>query len=219
MSQNPFEAFDCPEALRINKARMDSVKELILELKSSIGIHSVLDAGCGVGHLSKALWELGIPKIIGIDARRENVEEAQKRHSFGSFRCVDVEDLPNGQSFDLVFCFGLLYHLENPMRALRNVRAVTGKVLLLETMINTKVKPTLLLMDELRSINQGVRYLAFYPSESCVAKMLEAVGFPFLYRLKILPDHPNFRRKLLRKRARTIVVASTVELKSPHLIK
>ena len=52
------------------------------------------------------------------------------------FETRDIEDSSVAQlgPFDLVLCFGLLYHLESPLRAIRHLRKLTGKVLLLESM-------------------------------------------------------------------------------------
>ena len=56
--------------------------------------------------------------------------------------------------FDLVFCFGLLYHLENPLLAIRHLRAMTEKVLLVEGVIFPGDEPTMGLVDEAPSEDQ-----------------------------------------------------------------
>ena len=37
--------------------------------------------------------------------------------------------------YDLTFCFGLLYHTENPFQVVRNLERFTRKVLFVETMV------------------------------------------------------------------------------------
>ena len=58
--------------------------------------------------------------------------------------------------FDLVLCFGLLYHLENPMRTIRHLRALTGQGLLLESMS---------LRGICRAVGVGLRWLLQFLGE------------------------------------------------------
>jgi len=62
------------------------------------------------------------------------VTEARRRFPHIPFEQADVEEraiLELGK-FDLVLCFGLLYHLENPLLAIRNLRGLTEKCLLVK---------------------------------------------------------------------------------------
>jgi hypothetical protein len=74
--------------------------------------------------------------------------------------------------FDLVLCFGLLYHLENPLRAIRHLRGLTEKCLLLESMCLPEEKPSMLLREEPRQEDQSLTDVACYPSEGSLVKML-----------------------------------------------
>jgi hypothetical protein len=112
----------------------------------------------------------------------------------------------------------LLYHLENPFLALRNVCALTKKVVFLETMVAPMQPAVLALCDESQVEDQGLRYVGFYPSEACVVKMLYRVGFRAVYRLSRMPNHQDFRASLHRHRARILVVASHVPLEVPSLV-
>lgn len=59
--------------------------------------------------------------------------------------------------FDLVLCFGLLYHLENPLLAVRHLRSLTEKCLLLESMCVPDNKPSMLLKEEPSEFDQSAR--------------------------------------------------------------
>src|SRR5581483_8895668 len=61
--------FDAPEALEINRARMDHLASLGLAIDGK----SVLDVGCGVGHLSQFFADRGC-RLFCVDARAENLE-------------------------------------------------------------------------------------------------------------------------------------------------
>ena len=211
--------FDAPESVRIVQARQDFLQRLIPGLQQRLGLKTALDVGCGVGYFSKFLHEAGF-RVSAFDGRKENIEEAQRRVPNVEFYHADAEDpfLPNLVSFDLVLCTGLLYHLENPFRAIRNLHGLTGKILLLESMCVPEDAPLLYLMEEAKVEDQGMNYIAFYPSEGCLIKMLYQAGFSSVYRFGYLPDHKDFRATPARKRARTVLAASKVRLEMPTFV-
>jgi hypothetical protein len=47
--------------------------------------------------------------------------------------------------------------------------------------------------------------------------MFYRAGFPFVYRFRNFPDHEQFRQTENRKRSRTMLVASRIELEEPLL--
>jgi SAM-dependent methyltransferase len=158
--------------------------------------------------------------VTAFDGRNENVEEAQIRVPNVDFHLADAEDpsLPKLGSFDLVLCIGLLYHLENPFRAIRNLYGLTGKVLVVESMCVPEDSPQLYMIGEANVETQGLNYISFYPSEGCLIKMLYQAGFPLVYRFDTFPNHDDFRASAGRKRARTMLVASQLKLELPALL-
>jgi SAM-dependent methyltransferase len=203
--------FDQRQYEALNAAREEVLRRLLSNLGplSATGKPTAIDIGCGAGYFSGVLDTLGFD-VLGVDAREANIQECQRRFANLRFAVTDAEnlDLTAKGTFDLVLCFGLLYHLENPFRAIRNIHAVTGRVLIVESMCAPGAKPTMELLDEFRAEDQGVNYVAFYPTEACLAKMLYRAGFPSVYRFRVLPDDPNYRSTNRRHRARTMLVAS-----------
>jgi len=205
--------FDQKEYRALIEARGETIRRVLAKLKPALGLTNAVDAGCGVGFFSQTLAECGL-QVCGFDAREENVEEAQRRFPGIAFGQGDMED-PKVASlgrFDLVLCFGLLYHLENPLRAIRNLRAITGKCLLLESMCVPEERSTLLLRQERRQDDQSLTELACYPSESSLVKMLYGAGFAKVYRVAQLPDHDDFRETAEHARRRTVLVASSLPI-------
>jgi len=83
---------------------------------------TVLDAGCGSGRYSHALLQLGAGKVVGVDAERP----AFKAKGF-VFRKGSVLNLPfEDDSFDFVFCNGVLHHTKYWKRGLKEVCRVTS---------------------------------------------------------------------------------------------
>lgn len=210
--------FDMPHYLLLDEARISLFRELLPQCARELDLRSALDAGCGVGNFSGLLRDLHF-RTMGFDGRIDNVEEARRRHPDVEF-CVDDIENPGIDGlgrFDLVLCVGLLYHLENPFRAIRNICRLTSRLLLIESMCTGEKSPLLRLREEGRSEDQGLRYIAFYPSEACLIKMLYRSGFTSVYRFMRLPEHPDFRRSRSRRRVRTLLAASFATIALPFL--
>jgi SAM-dependent methyltransferase len=211
--------FDSDLTRDYTKVRQTFAREFLGEVRRQMELSTALDVGCGVGHFSKFLSDLGF-QVVGVDGREENATEAKKRYPEITFLTTNVEDasLLDVGDFDFVLSVGLLYHLENPFRAIRNFHSLTRKLLLVESMCVPGSDASLLLLDEGHADNQGLNYVAFYPTESCLVKMLYRAGFPFVYRFERLPDDAQFTTTLWRKRSRTFLAASRAALKAPNLV-
>ena len=205
--------FDQRRYWRLINARGDTIRRVIAELTSGLELATALDAGCGVGFFSQILQECGL-SVTGFDGRMENVVEARKRFPGIPFERGDIESaeiLALGR-FDLTLCFGLLYHLENPMLAIRHLRALTGKGLLLESMCIPGNGAEMLWREEPAAADQSLTDIALYPSEACLVKMLYRAGFVDVYRVAELPDHDDFRETPLHARRRTVLLAAATPM-------
>ncbi len=209
--------FDAPSAQELTRARQDFIQRFIAEIRTQAALRGALDVGCGVGYLSKFLLDLGF-EVVAMDGREENIIEARKRYPGITFLTADAERLTKEvEPHDLVLCAGLLYHLENPFRVIRSLHALTGKVLIVEGMCTPGSGTTMELLDEGSSEDQGLNFVAFYPTEECLVKMLYRSGFPFVYLFQRLPEHSLYRESVRRKRERTMMVASNLPLSGPNL--
>lgn len=103
--------------------------------------YSVIDVACHQGYFASHLARKGC-SVLGIDARDEHVRDTEliarayelpnlraERHDINWLRAEDL-----GQ-FDVTLMLGLLYHIENPVGAIRLARALTRKVCVIETQI------------------------------------------------------------------------------------
>jgi len=205
--------FDQPHAMRLIRAKAEFLREILPDVTGGMDPRTALDVGCGFGYFSAFLSEQGFA-VQAIDVRPENITEAKSRYPNIGFAVRNIEDasVTDLGTFDLVLCLGLLYHLENPFRAVRNLFALTRKVCIIETMVAPFSAPIAAFVEEGDGQDQGRNYLAQIPSESWFLKALSKAGFSFVYRLARLPGHPDFRRSFLRKRRRTFFVASRVRL-------
>lgn len=207
-----------PHYRALDEAKIALLRQTVAEWKPQLGLKTAWDVGCGLGHYSALLLELGF-QTRALDGRAGNVEEASRRVPGLDVSVADVENPALGElgTADLVFCLGLLYHLENPFRAICNLAQLTGKLMVIESMCTWDKLPVLYLREEDSSEDQGLRHIAFYPSESCLAKMLYRAGFSHVYRFTRVPDNVDFHTSKGQKKRRTMLVASRMEFSSPFL--
>ena len=103
--------------------------------------HSVVDVACHQGYFATHLARKGSP-VLAIDAREEHVGDTQligQALGLANLRAVqhDINTLRPAElgQFDICLMLGLLYHVENPVGAIRLARALTRKVCVIETQV------------------------------------------------------------------------------------
>lgn len=185
--------FDEPYYIEINEARWVAAARL-LEALRPLNLHSAYDLGCGPGWFAARLVQECGFDVLGLDARTENVAEAARRVPQAAFDVLDFDaaSLDGYPPRDLTFCFGLLYHLENPLLAVRRIARLTGRVLLLETMLIPRPEPVAWLVDEGRNETQGATYNALIPTRGALTKMLAVAGLDHVYEVRFPIQHADF---------------------------
>jgi hypothetical protein len=101
-----------------------------------------LDMACNEGWFSVQLAVRGASAVLGVDVRDEHIAVANAiQEAAGlrnlTFRNINLFDLSVADlgKFDVTLCLGLLYHLDNPVDALRIARSLTGEVCVIETQV------------------------------------------------------------------------------------
>lgn len=90
----------------------------LLELLQPRSGETVLDVGCGTGHLSAAIHEAGAT-VVGIDASPAMLEIARRDHPGTEFLIADASDFDLGRSFDAVFSNAALHWVQDAEGAVR----------------------------------------------------------------------------------------------------
>jgi tRNA (mo5U34)-methyltransferase len=106
----------------------------------------VLDVACNCGGFSFAAADRGASRVLGFDIVPRYVEQAELiRRALGleqtEFRLMSIDDVTpeSAGTFDVTLCFGILYHLEDPIGAMRRLAEVTTSAMLVDTNI-TRVR-------------------------------------------------------------------------------
>ncbi len=106
---------------------------------------TVLDIGCNDGGYALAAVERGAQRVVAIDVvATPGLRFVRQRLPLGQrieFANLDLLsdaflELP---LFDVTLFMGVLYHLKNPLAGLTRLRRVTGKVALIETLVDERV--------------------------------------------------------------------------------
>jgi len=103
---------------------------------------TALDFASHQGWFAVKMAQAGFSRVLGIDARDSHVADSNLiSEIYGlenlSFRQGDIhaQDSDRLGQFDVVLMLGLLYHLEDPVGALRACRALCKNICLIETQI------------------------------------------------------------------------------------
>ncbi len=103
--------------------------------------HSVIDVACHQGYFASHLARKGCP-VLGIDARSEHIADTEliaRAYGLANLRAAqhDINVLRPADlgQFDITLMLGLLYHIENPVGAIRLARALTKKACVIETQV------------------------------------------------------------------------------------
>lgn len=199
--------FDDPFYLEINNARWAMAEPVLSVILSEI--QTCIDVGCGPGWFSDKLNKLGLD-VFGVDGRKEVVHEAARRVPRARFAVCDITASKlelTLSSVDLVFCFGLLYHLENPFAAIRNLCALSNKYLFIETQVAPGDGNDLVLVSEGKNETQGLNFHAVIPSRRALLKMLYVAGYKSVYRYVGEINHIDFVDSSGRRHRREVFLA------------
>jgi SAM-dependent methyltransferase len=80
----------------------------------------ILDLGCGTGHLTARIAEMGA-EVIGVDSSQEMVEKAHSNYSNLPFERMDARSLPFAAEFDAVFSNAVLHWVKPPAQAVASI--------------------------------------------------------------------------------------------------
>lgn len=80
----------------------------------------VLDLGCGTGHLTARLADLGV-SVVGLDNSPAMIEQARRAYPALHFEVADARDFAVAEPFDAVFSNAVLHWVREPGRVIRCV--------------------------------------------------------------------------------------------------
>ncbi len=218
--------FFSPDAISINKARLEHLESIGIEIEGK----RVLDLGARVGILGKFFEDKGC-KVISVEVRDENIYTMKAFYPHRKVYKIDLEkqvdEIKKLGKFDIVFCYGTLYHISNPEELIRAMSSVCDGVLLLETVVHPSEEEKVYFENENMSVsNQAFHGTGSRPSRKWVMNTLRKY-FEHVYISSYQPrhidftirwDNPELKERLFQvKLHRAIFVASNYPINSPGL--
>ena len=208
---------------------MEGVSDYFGEKLSQV---SCLDIGCHEGYFSFEMAKK-VNNVIGVDIRSDSLEKAELIRRFKKINnvvfqhgdCYRLEKFAESK-FDLTLFLGVLYHLENPIGALKNLASITKKLCIIETQIIDdidsqiewgskkwlrKCEGLFAVIDEQSEFDadnaeSGSFAISLCPSIGAIYSILKAVGFK-----KIVIVKPPIGAYEQHARGRRVVISAAKE--------
>jgi tRNA (mo5U34)-methyltransferase len=138
-----------PELPSVHATRAEMIEPVVRAALEAAGPGAmVLDLGCNEGWFAHRALEWGAGSAVGIDIREVNIRRARLLAAhFGveglRFETASVHDLAPERlgTFDVVLVLGLIYHLEDPIGALRAARALARGTVVVESQLTAHGDP------------------------------------------------------------------------------
>ena len=161
-----------------------------------------LDVACHEGWFATQIALRGAGEVVGIDIREEHLAKASAIRDLAeiyhlTFSQDDLYRIKPEQhgAFDLTLFLGILYHLDNPLEAPRNIRSLTRGLCVIESQmarpgpelecmwgsgVPRKGPSIAVVPSDEGHVEQG-KPVVLVPTVNALYEMLYAVGFDRLY--------------------------------------
>ena len=120
----------------------------LLELLEAKTGESVLDIGCGTGHLTAQIAATGA-KVVGVDRSPEMIQQARDEYPALRFEVMDAREMDFQESFDAVFSNATLHWIQQPEQVITGIR---------------------------KALRPGGRFVAEFGGHGNVGELLSAIG-------------------------------------------
>ena len=208
--------FYCNDATSLNKSRLIHLESLNLDLENK----TVFETGCGgKGDNTKYLLDKNC-KVTLNDAREENIlclmKNIGKKLPYNTWDLNN--DIPQDKKYDIVFSYGLLYHLGKPLNGIKNFSNICTDMLILSTggLMNGKDEGIVFKKEPDRK-EQSSTGTGCQPGRKTILNELKKY-FKYVYHPKSLPNHKDYPKKWpTNKPNRFIMIASRKELNNENL--
>jgi len=165
-------------------------QEHLASLGLSLDKKSVLELGAGVGDHTQFWLDRGC-EVTCVEGRASNATQLQERHDVEVLvHDLDKFILPIGKKYDIVYAYGVLYHLHHPRNALQQWASVCQSMLLLETCVSTD-RSEFGIPEDAACPTASLRGYKCRPTRHWVYRQLSRL-FQHVYMPTTQPDHEEF---------------------------
>lgn len=184
----------------------------------------VLDLGCNAGYWSLAAIEAGADFVLGVDGRQMHIDQSRLvfeakgidpvKYDFLRANIFSV-DYSRYAAFDVVLCFGLLYHVSRPVELFEVISAINSDMLIVDTevtpMPGSWIRVRLEGLDEPR--NAVDHEMIFCPTRRVVLELARTSGYRAVVLKPEIDDYTNMEDYRIGRR-RAFICAKQTDLSS-----
>ena len=183
-----------------DKVRLSTRYRALIEANAGIMTGKrVLDLASHDGRWSLAALKAGAKHVLGVEARSEWVEEANKnlslygipksRYRFTHSDALEAMQRLKPGSVDVIVCFGFFYHTMEHMALLASMKRLEPEHLVLDTSISRADPAIIELREEavlhestsVAAYDEGSTVLIGWPSRRAIEMMLSHLNFSYTY--------------------------------------
>jgi len=195
---NPYVNFHHIHTVRMTARRQEHLAGLGLPLRD----RSVLESGAGICLHSSFFLDRGCT-VLATDGRAENVEIMKALYDVYSWYLrrgalqiglldIEADSFVPPNRFEIVYCYGLLYHCARPSIALRNMRACCSGLLLIETSVQTgDIHDLHVGAEDPHDVSQSIHGGGSHPTREWILGELRKY-FPHVGVPRTQPNHEYF---------------------------
>jgi SAM-dependent methyltransferase len=185
----PENCFHSVEYWRHNQRRQEHLASLRLDIAGS----TVLEVGAGIGDHTNFFINRNC-QVVTSEAREENLIILRQRYPGLRVLQLDLDNPPKtfSEVFDIIYCYGLLYHLNNPSRAIEFMANCCKKMLLLCTCVSFGNDNLVnLCLENKLDVTQSVAGMGCRPTRKWIYNQLKQY-FNYVYLPITQPCHEEF---------------------------
>ena len=176
-------------AIQLNKARIIHLDSLNLDFSNK----NILETGCGgIGDITKYLLSKKANVTLN-DYRKENIESlCNNIKQFLPFNTWDLNEKQNqDKKFDIIVCYGTLYHLTKLDNAIKNLANLCDKFAIISTCTSGKNNEDLNIVFEGNTNEQSSNLYGTRPGRLYIWNELKK-NFKYVYTIKTQPDNEDY---------------------------
>jgi hypothetical protein len=202
MTRTSKDVFLSDSYIRHNMRRLEHLTSLGLPIQN----RTVLELGAGIGDHTMFYLDRGC-SVVSLEGREENVVTARERleklkasypEQSAEYRTFDLEEpevaeqgAPINEA-EIIHCYGILYHLRQPLPMLRWARAKCTDIMILETAVSPGEDETLRrVKEDDTQASQALDGVGSRPTRAWVFNTLRRL-FPYTYIPATQPAHEEF---------------------------